>query len=329
MTDLRIESLRAGTPESIHRVSAAVVAADGRLAASAGDPGLVTFWRSAAKPFQAMPLVEDGVLDAFGLASEELALACSSHSSESVHLAIVDRFLARIGATESDLACAPHVPLGGDVAREVTERATTLTPRWSNCSGKHAGMLALARHHGWTTGGYERAGHPVQDRILRTVSQWTGVPTKQIGLGVDGCTTVCFALPLRAMALAWARLGVSDAPAAVAVREAMLQHPDLIAGTSRFCTDVMRALPDQVIAKVGAEGIYSATLPQLGLGVALKVEDGDYRVAPTALLAVLRQLLHGQPADGLDHYASLPVRNTRREQVGEIRAAGALRVLAT
>jgi L-asparaginase II len=130
------------------------------------------------------------------------------------------------------------------------------------------------------------------------------------------------------MALAWVRLGVSDDPAAVAVREAMLQHPDLIAGTSRFCTDVMRALPGQVIAKVGAEGIYSATLPRLGLGVALKVEDGDHRVAPTALLAIVRQLLHGQPADGMDHYASLPVRNTRREQVGEIRAAGALRVLA-
>lgn len=324
MTDLRIEALRGGITESVHRLSVAVVTAEGRLAAAAGDPDLVTFWRSAAKPFQAMPLVEDGVLDAFGLGSEELALACASHSSEALHLAIADRFLARIGATESDLACGTHVPLGLEVAREVEARGTTLTPRWSNCSGKHAGMLALARHHGWPTGGYERAGHPVQDRMLHSVTRWTSMPADRIGRGVDGCTTVCFALPLRAMALAWARLGVSDDPAAAAVRDAMLGHPDLVAGAGRFCTEVMQAWPGGLIAKVGAAGIYSATLPFEGLGIALKVEDGDFRVAPTALLAVLGQLV-ARDWSALARFEVLPVTSTRGEQVGAIRAAGALR----
>ncbi|HEX9164792.1 MAG TPA: asparaginase, partial [Gemmatimonadales bacterium] len=158
MSEFRVEVTRGGLVESIHRVSVAVADADGHLLASAGDPGLITYWRSAAKPFQAIPLVEDGVLERFGLGSEELALACASHSSEVVHLAVAERFLARIGCAEDDLACGPHPPLGSAVAREVADRRTPLTPRWSNCSGKHAGMLALARAHGWPTGGYEQAG---------------------------------------------------------------------------------------------------------------------------------------------------------------------------
>lgn len=332
MSDLRIEVSRGELVESVHRISAAIVNAAGQLLASAGDPDLVTFWRSAAKPFQAIPLLEDGVLDRFGLGSEELALACSSHSSEPVHLAIADRFLAAIGCTEDDLACGPHLPLGAAVAREVTERRIPLTPRWSNCSGKHAGMLALARRHGWSTAGYQAAGHPVQQRILPVVTRWTGLAQDCLHIGIDGCTAANFGLPLRNMALAYARLAASAEPAAIAVVRTMIRHPDLVAGKGRFCTDLMLAMGGTVVAKIGAGGIYCAALVNEGIGLAVKIEDGDMQTAPMALLALLHQLLtRGDPTERpvpdsiIEAWGEIPVCNTRGAIVGAIRPAGSLR----
>jgi L-asparaginase II len=331
MSGFRIESTRGDLVESVHRVSVAVADASGRLIASSGDPALVTYWRSAAKPFQAMPLVTDGAAAAFGLGDEELALACASHSSERMHLEIVDRFLAKIGCEEQELACGPHPPLGVAVADMVARTGMTLTPRWSNCSGKHAGMLALARHRGWPTGGYERAGHPVQERMVEEVERWTEVPRAAMGFGIDGCTAVCFALPLSAMAASYARFASSAEPAACRLRAAMIGHPQVIAGTGRFCTQLGLAWPGGVVAKVGAEGVYSAALLEPGLGIALKVEDGDMRAAPPALLAVLRQLVgraagrNDDPLASLAGRAELPTRNTRGVVTGVLRAAGQLR----
>jgi len=331
MNDFRIESTRGELTESVFRVSVAVVDATGRAVASAGDPALVTFWRSAAKPFQAMPLVADGGADRFGLGQEELALACASHSSEPVHLDVARAFLEKIGCAESDLACGPHAPIDPAVASRVTREGTALSPIWSNCSGKHAGMLGLARAHGWPTAGYERAGHPVQERILGEVARWADVPRDRIETAVDGCTTVCFALPLAAMALAYARFGVSDDPSARRLREAMVAHPVLVAGTARLCTELGELTGGAVIAKVGAEGVYSAALPAAGLGVALKVESGEMRATGAALLGVLRQLLDRYDAAAAATLAPLvrfdpaAVRNTRDDITGVLRSAGALR----
>jgi len=333
MADLRVEALRGPAVESVHRVSAAVCTPDGRMIAEAGNPSLVTFWRSAAKPFQALPLVEDGVLERFGLGSDALALACASHSSEPRHLEVTDRMLAAIGCTEADLACGPHAPLGPKVARDVAARGIPLTPRWSNCSGKHAGMLALARHHGWPVAGYELAGHPVQDRVLTAITRWTGLATGDLVLGVDGCTVVSHGLPVVAMARAYAHLAAAPIAALGTVRDAMLAHPDLIAGEGRICTDIMRAIPGQVIAKVGADGIHCAAIPAAGIGIALKIEDGDMRASGLALLAILRALesrlppVARLPADALRAVDVIPIRNTRGGQIGEIRPAGSLRFL--
>ncbi len=227
----------------------------------------------------------------------------------------------------------PHPPLSPAIARLVARGSLSATPLWSNCSGKHAGMLALARHRGWELAGYESAGHPVQARILEEIVRWTGVPAGEVGLAVDGCTAVCFALPLQAMALAYARLGGSDDPAAVAVREAMLAHPELVAGEGRLCTDLMRAWPGGVLAKIGAEGIYCAALPEPGWGIALKVEDGDMTASGPALLAVLDgararlapELRRRIAWDRLAPHGVQPIRNTRWGVTGELRAAGALR----
>lgn len=313
-------------------MSVAVVDRGGALVAHAGDAELVTFWRSAAKPFQALPMVADGAADRFGLGSEEVALACASHSSEPIHVALAFRLLEKIGCTERDLACGPHPPLSPAVAEQVIRDGTTLTAAWSNCSGKHAGMLALARHHGWPTAGYERAGHPVQQRLLSEIARWTGVPEASVVCAVDGCATVCYGVPLRAMALAYARFGTAEADAPARLRSAMMEHPQLIAGSGRLCTDLMAAAPGRIVAKVGAEGIYSAVLCEPGFGVAIKVEDGDGRSAQVALLDVLRQLDRqyalGLPLDRLAFFAAPPIMNTRQQQTGVLRAAGQLRFAA-
>ena len=332
MSDFRVESTRGDLVESVHRVSAAVVDASGRLLAAAGDPSLVTFWRSAAKPFQAIPLLEDGAAQAFELGSEELALACASHSSERVHLDVASRFLSKIGASEDDLACGPHPPLGAAVAEMVVRTGHALTPRWSNCSGKHAAMVALARHRGWDARGYERAGHPVQERMVEEVERWTDVPRERMQFGVDGCTALCFGLPLTGMALSYARFAASAEPAAVALRQAMTAHPMLVAGTGRFCTEIMAAWPGGIIAKVGAEGVYSAALLEERIGISLKVEDGDMRSAPVALMGVLRALAASGPGaaalETLARREELPTRNTRGEITGVLRHTGALRFFA-
>ncbi|HJR33562.1 MAG TPA: asparaginase [Gemmatimonadales bacterium] len=329
----RVEATRGPLVESTHRVAVAVVRADGRLLASAGDSDQVAWWRSAAKPFQAMPLLEDGVDKRFGLESAELALACASHSSEPAHLEGVDRFMAKAGVKEEDLACGLHPPISAEVAKTVLCGTATMTPKWSNCSGKHTGMLALARHHGWPLAGYHAEGHPVQARILEVVTRWTGAPRAGIQTAPDGCTAVCFALPLRNMALAYARLGAATEGAAFGVARAMMKHPLLVAGTGRLCTDLMTEWPGNVIAKVGADGIYCAALRWVNLGIALKVEDGDTRAAPVALLEVMRQVLERPPTasagfyslDRLAGHARQPIVNTRGVTTGELRPAGSLR----
>jgi L-asparaginase II len=338
---MRVELRRGGLTESVHRVHVAVVRRDGGLEAHAGDPDLVTFWRSAAKPFQAMTVVSEGAADRFALTREELALCCASHSSEPGQVERVRALLTRIGCAEGDLRCGPHPPLADHVAREYQRQGLTLTPVYSNCSGKHAGMLALARHHGWPAAGYQALDHPVQQRCLREVSNWTGIAEDRIGTAVDGCGVVCFALPLRNMAQAYARLSSVDwqkrnaeitgrgprdetgsaSPAAFRIVDAMLRHPELIAGEGRPCTEMMRAHPGRVITKVGAEGVYSAVLLAEGLGVTLKIEDGHGPAAALAIAGVLDALgLRPQP----ESLARRPVHNTRGEPVGELRVFGSL-----
>src|SRR6058998_2431516 len=223
-----IESHRGSILESRHTVHVAVVDGAGRLVASAGDPAYRTFWRSAAKPFQAQPLVEDGVVERFGLQRQDLALACASHSSEPAQVALVREFLQRAQCSERDLMCGPHRPLSDAVAKDYETRGVRLTAVYSNCSGKHTGMLALAKHHGWPAEFYARIEHPVQQRCLKSISDYSDVPANGIGVAVDGCGVATFALPLRNMALAYAKLGKRAGASHPASRivEAMLRHPE-------------------------------------------------------------------------------------------------------
>ena len=326
MSGARVEVTRGGRVESVHGVDVAVARdGGGRLAARAGSPDRVVFARSAVKPFQALPLVEDGVLARYGLGPEALALACASHSGEPRHVAVARSMLEAIGLPESALACGPHPPFDDGAANALRAAGEKPGRIHNNCSGKHAGMLALASAHGWPTDGYHEAGHPVQERMLDEIARWSGVDRSAIGTGVDGCGVVTFALPLRGLARAFAALAAAaEAGEAgpVAVVEAMTRHPFLVGGTDRLCTRLMEVTEGRVLAKVGAEGVYGAVDLDEGTGIGLKARDGAKRAGEVALLGVLEALGALRPGelDALGRWASPDVRNTRSEVVGGMRA---------
>ncbi len=330
-----VRLVRGSRTESVHRVHVAVVGADGTPVGHAGDRGLPVFLRSAAKPFQALPLVEDGVLDALGLGAAELAVACGSHGGEAEHVARVRGMLTAAGVEDTALACGAHPPMHGPAARVLAEAGVPAERIHNNCSGKHAGMLALARHHGWPLEGYHEEGHPVQDRMAREVARWLGVPAAELGRGVDGCGVICFTAPLDRLALGYARLlaaAEGGEGGAGAVVEAMAAHPFQVAGTGRLCTALLGAGGGRLVAKVGAEGVYGAAVrlgaggePGRVLGIALKVEDGARRAAEVALVAVLDALgvSDALPEVGAaaEPWRSPPVPNTRGEVVAHLEAS--------
>jgi L-asparaginase II len=279
---------RGDTVESVHRVHAAAVR-DGELIAAAGDPELVTFMRSSAKPLQALPLARAYP----DLPTDELAIACASHLADADQVAAARALLARAHAREDDLECGEE----GNPPRRINH----------NCSGKHAGMLAVCRARGWPTEGYRLADHPLQRELLDEVARAAG--ESDPATAVDGCGVITFALPLRSMAHAFARLGELDAGDRVTA--AMRAHPALIRGGRAADTMLMRALPGW-IAKGGAEGLMCAAGD--GLGVALKAEDGAARALRPALTAFLGRLGCAPPED----FAVVTVENSLGERVGEI-----------
>lgn len=318
----RVVVTRGGVVESVHRVSVAVVDAGGRTVAQAGDPELLTFYRSAAKPLQALPLVEDGVVERFGMTASELAVCCASHSGEAGHVEAVSSILRKLGLGEGALACGPHPPLHEAAAEALAQTGQTPRPIHNNCSGKHAGMLALAMFHGWPVSGYQEAAHPVQRRMRAEIARWSGMSESELSGAVDGCGVVTFPVPLHRMALSFARFAAAAArgqpPARVVA--AMLSHPYHVAGTGRMCTALMEAAGGRVFVKVGAEGVYCAGVPDEGLGIALKVEDGAKRASEPAFLRALAGLglLDGDALDVLACFAEPEITNTREEAVGRV-----------
>jgi L-asparaginase II len=326
--ELDVVVTRGNSVESFHRVHAAAVNACDKLLGTCGDPQLQTFWRSCAKPFQVLPLLESGGFDSLGWGDAELALACASHGGEPEHVAIVESMLMSLGLEEGDLACGPQEPLSPRGAKIARESGVRIRRTHNNCSGKHTAMLALAQRNGWPINGYERAEHPVQQAMLNQVALWTGVRPSEIDVAVDGCGAAVFGLPLDRMARAYARLALAagrgeENPSRVV--NAMVKNPFLIGGTDRFDSVLMEETEGRVLAKVGAEGVHSAVILESGIGVAVKVEDGNARAQYPALLKLLQEL--GALSDPLpSRLADLlhkPVRNSRGDIVGEttVRAA--------
>ena len=330
---LIVVSTRSGHIESQHGVHAVVVDASGAIVASSSDPEHQAWWRSAAKLIQAIATVEDGAADAFGFDDRALALACGSHSAEDAHVEVATTMLRACGCDESVLACGPHPSLSPAVARVHIHGDVVLGPRHNNCSGKHAAMIALARHRGWALQGYEGPDHPVQQRLIDDVCAYAGLPRAAVGIGVDNCRAVTFRLSIRGMATAWARAGVSQSSSVQRLRAAMWRHPTLVAGRDRSCTTFLAAAAGRLLVKVGAEGVYCAALPERGLGIALKVHSGDGRAAVAALAEILRQLddkrstsadVDPLPHAAWNHFAHHAVKDTRGDDVGVIETRGSL-----
>ena len=318
-----VEITRGPLVESIHRGAVAVSDAGGRLRLSVGDVERPIFPRSALKPIQAVPLIESGAADMFGLSDEELALACASHSGEPQHTERVAAWQSRIGCSVADLACGPHRPMHEPTAFQMIAKGQRWTSLHNNCSGKHTGFMTLSRGLGTPVAGYQQLEHPVQRRVEQTLKEMAEL-SGPLPHSVDGCTVPNFALPLAALARAVAAfadpsvLAPDRAKACARIISAMTAHPELIAGTGRPCTLLMRQAPG-IAVKTGAEGVYVAILPALGLGVALKIDDGTARASETTMAAVLIALGAVGDEGSAQGLAYAPVLNTRGVRVGERR----------
>jgi L-asparaginase II len=336
-----VEVKRGSITESRHRGHVVAVEPDGSIVASLGFPSTVTFLRSSAKPFQAIPLLVTGAADRFGFTDREVALACGSHNGEPIHTELAASMLRKIGLGPDALKCGAHEPYGVEAALELRSRGEQPNALHNNCSGKHAGMLAVAVHLGAPTENYDSPENPVQKAIADEMSKFSGVAVTDMALAIDGCGAPIFGITMKAMAFAYARF-VSPPPSFdKATRDAcerivrvMNDNPELIGGTSdRLDTELMRAAPGRLISKVGAEGVYTAGIKPCeewpkGLGFAIKIEDGDdKRARPAVVIESLRQLgvLRDESLEAVSRYAFFPVRNRRGDLVGEISASFTLR----
>ena len=322
-----VEVTRGDAVESRHRGAAAVVDCEGRVLHAWGDVGRPVFPRSAIKPVQAIPLVETGAAEHFGLGDTEIALACASHGGEPMHVAAVRHWLERIGLGVDDLECGVHPPSHEPSAIALWRAGETPTAVHNNCSGKHSGMLTTARHMGEPTKGYIAADHPVQRRVAAVIGEMSGADMTQAPMAPDGCSIPTIAIPLSALATAFARFAAPETlpPArAAAVRRihrAMVARPEMIAGTGRLGTVLIRESGGAILGKTGAEGVYAAAVPGTRLGVAVKIDDGAGRASGVFVLEVLRRIgaLDEGLARRLADFVRPVIRNRNGWRVGEVR----------
>lgn len=302
--------------ESVHRGRGIVCDPDGKVLESAGDPEGYTYIRSSAKPFQVLPLLLSGAAEALGFTDDEIAIICASHSGEERHLLMVRSVLEKAGISEESLQNGPHPPFYAPAAARLARNDEAPSSIHGNCSGKHAGMLALCIHEGWSIEDYRNPGHPVQRRMLETVAEICGVGQDGILLGGDGCGVPSFAIPLRSLATGFARLATGErlsgvlAKACGRVRRSMKNNPYLVAGTGRLDTQLME--DTDLVVKGGAEGVFACGSPE-GWSLALKITDGASRAVRPAALSMLshqRVPLPGKRESGL--------RDLHGEVVGEV-----------
>ena len=343
MNPILVEALRGGVVESAHRGALAVFDGDGRCVLALGDIERPIFPRSAVKLLQALPLVASGAAERLGLGDEELALACASHNGEPAHVATAAAMLAKAGTDLQALECGAHWPYREAFQREMAHRDESPTALHNNCSGKHAGFVCLACHRAGSkplrdfVRGYVRPEHPVMREVSAALQAATGWDLARGPQGIDGCSIPTFAIPLRHLALGFARvatgrgLATEHAQAAQRLRQAIARAPFMVGGTDRFDTRVMQRLGERVCCKVGAEGVYCAALPQQGLGIALKIDDGNNaRAAEVAMAALIEA--HVPLDDGeatlLRSLSEPTLRNWNGIEVGALRASAALREAA-
>ncbi len=317
-----VEVTRGSEVESRHRGEIALVGSDGKLRSQLGDPEILVCMRSLAKPFQVLPLITTGAAAAFGFGSEELALMSGSLSGQDFQVDLVEKILARLDLSPGVLQCGIHSPLHRPTAQALAQAGLKPLPLHHTCAGKHASMLALCVYHFWPLDDYLNPTHPVQQLIHKTVADLVSLNPADIPVALDGCSAPVFYVPLRNIAQGFARLAAAppESPEGT-LMDACLKHPRHIAGDGRLETVIMHTLPDRVFAKTGAEGGFALALPQEGLGVALKIEDGASRALGPAIIEVLHQLglLTPEAQEALTPQWQPVLRNHRKQEVGHVR----------
>ncbi len=324
-----VEVMRGAAVESIHRGAVAIVDADGRLVRSVGDVEQRVFPRSAVKAIQQLPLMESGAVDRYGFGPAEIALACSSHGGEPRHVATARKMLAAAGRSEADLECGGHAPTDRAAADALVRAGEPWGRIHDNCSGKHAGFICLSCGMGVDLKGYVKPEHAAQRAISAALAEVTGA---ELGMpGVDGCSIPAYAIPLHNLALGFARLvtgkGLPPQRAAAARRivAAYFAEPFMVAGTGRFDTEILTRFRDRVFIKHGAEGVICAALPESGVGIAVKCDDGAGRAPEVVIAAVIEALLPGEATRvALGDYRAPPIMDRGGAKVGEVRAVDGL-----
>jgi L-asparaginase II len=314
------EVTRGGIVESRHRGAYAVVDPSGHVVSAEGAIAAAIYPRSAVKAFQCLAMVESGAADRFGLTDEEIALCCASHNGEPQHVRVARAMLAKADNAEDLYECGAHWPSHEASRMELIRHGANCSAVHNNCSGKHAGMLALARQIGADPEGYAKPDHPVQRLIAATMGRLCDVDLDAQPVGIDGCSVPTWAMPLRSLALGFARFADPDFAAARRIIQAVRAHPFMVGGTGDFDTRIMEAVP-RVFVKTGAEGVYCACIPHAGLGVALKIDDGASRAAEVAIASVLAGLdvWTEDERTALDGFRHHDLVNWRKSTVGELR----------
>lgn len=328
MNPILVEVFRNDTRESFHRGAVAAVDARGEVVFSLGDISALVFPRSAIKPIQAIPLIESGAANRFSLTAQELALACASHNAEQEHQAVLAGWMQKVGLEESMLACGPSLPLNQETAHQWLREGGKATRRLHNCSGKHTGMLTLAKHLEASLSDYADYHHPTQQLWMQVLEDLTGADVAAMPWDRDGCGLPALALPLKDFAKALAgfcNLKNKDQARANAMRtvlEVMHEHPQMVAGSERCCTATMKVHHDLVV-KTGAEGVFAAIAPSQGIAIALKIDDGATRAADAALGAVLNHLDIISEADyhSLKQWYAPEIINSQNIVVGRLAAS--------
>ncbi|OWZ82817.1 asparaginase [Natranaerobius trueperi] len=321
-----IHKRRGQLVESVHKGTIAVVDQKGDLVASVGNPNKVTYWRSAAKPFQVIPLIQRGGIEKYDLNLKEISVMCASHMAQNIHTETVKEILSKIGLQESDLSCGTHPPGDKEVRNRLIRENSDPTEVYNNCSGKHSGMLALKELIQEKRKDYWKEDHPIQKLMIDIISKLTDVSLENVYIAKDGCGVPVYGMPIKNMAYAYSRFNDEKLPRDInlslhIVQKAMTKHPEMVSGIGKFNTELMQSTKGKIIAKGGAQGVFCFAIPHKKLGVAIKVEDGSNEPISTITLEVLRQLqaITDDELGDLQKYYTQNITNAKKEKVGEIK----------
>ncbi|MGM0444796.1 MAG: asparaginase [Bacillota bacterium] len=326
MADYIANVYRSNLIESRHRGDISVTAPDGKLLYYHGDPDKITYLRSAAKPFQTLPVITSKAADHFNFTNKEIAVMCASHNGEDIHIKAVKSILEKINVSEDKLQCGIHDPYYKEASHKLYLSGEKPTEIHNNCSGKHAALLALCKYNNWDLDNYLDKDHPVQKLMLKTICDITETKKDDILLGEDGCGVVVFGLSIKNMSLGFAKLAnpeyLSDKykQAAERITESIKEYPEMIAGTKRFNTDLIDAMSGKLTGKMGAEGVFCLGLYNGGPGICVKIEDGNSRAIPPVIIEVLKNLgyLSKENTKKLKKYIKPEVKNHHKHKVGYI-----------